>query len=100
MDVLQGGVITLMEKSIYQKIRSGMSRSRTLQELWWSSLMMQLRVAGVVPKGRKDEKENQLHICVDNNMEICQGPVVNMSQLSGLPPTVKWKVLEPQEEVV
>ena len=55
---------------------------------------------GVIPKGRKDEKQNQLQICVDKNMAICQGPVVNMYQLSGFPPTVKWKVLEPQEEVV
>ena len=55
---------------------------------------------GVILKGGKDEKQNQLQICVDNKMEICQGPVVNMSQLSVFPPTVKWKVLEPQEEVV
>ena len=55
---------------------------------------------GVITKGRKDEKQNQLQICVDNKMEICQGPVVNMSQLSGFPPTAKWKVLEPHEEVV
>ena len=54
----------------------------------------------VMPKGRKYKKQNQLQICVDNNMEICQGPVVNMSQLSGFPPTAKWKVLDPQEEVV
>ena len=33
-------------------------------------------------------------------MAICQGPVVNMSQLSGFLPNVKWRVLEPQEEVV
>ena len=34
---------------------------------------------GVMPKGRKDENQNQLQICVDNKMAICQGPVVNMS---------------------
>ena len=51
-------------------------------------------------KGRKDDKQNQLQICVDNKMAIYQGPVVNMSQLSGFPPTEKWKALEPQEEVV
>ena len=55
---------------------------------------------GVMPKGSKDEKQNQLQICVDKKMAICQGPVENMSQLSGFPPTSKWKVLEPQEEVV
>ena len=53
-----------------------------------------------MPKGRKYENQNQLQICVYNKMEIYQGPVVNMSQLSGFPPTVKWKVLEPQEELV
>ena len=51
---------------------------------------------GVMPKGRKDDKQNQLQICVDNKMAIYQGPVVNMSQLSGFPQTTKWKVLEPQ----
>ena len=54
----------------------------------------------VMPKGSKDEKKNQLQICVDNKMSICQGPVVNMSQLSVFPLTAKWKVLEPEEEVV
>ena len=53
-----------------------------------------------MPKGRKDKKQNQLQICVNNKMEICQGPMANMSQLSGFPPTTIWKVLEPQEEVV
>ena len=53
-----------------------------------------------MPKGRKDENQNKLQICVDNKMEIYQGPVVNMSQLSGFTPTSKWKVLEQQEEVV
>ena len=33
-------------------------------------------------------------------MEICQGPVLSMSQLSGFHPTVKWKLLDKQEEVV
>ena len=33
-------------------------------------------------------------------MAIYQGPVVNMSQLSVFLPTVKWKVLKPQEELV
>ena len=33
-------------------------------------------------------------------MEIFQGPVVNIYQLIGFPPTAKWKVLDPQEEVV
>ena len=37
---------------------------------------------GVMPKEKKDEKQNQQQICVDNKMAICQGPVVNMSQLS------------------
>ena len=55
---------------------------------------------GVIPKGMKYEKQNQLQICVDNKMEIFQGPVINMSQLSGFPPTVKWKLLDPQEEVL
>ena len=55
---------------------------------------------GVMTKGGEDEKQNQLQICVDNKMEICQGPVVNMSWFSGFPPTAKWKVLDPQEEVV
>ena len=41
----------------------------------------------VMPKGRKDEKQNQLQICVDNKMAICQGPVVNISKLSGFTPT-------------
>ena len=53
-----------------------------------------------MPKGRKDEKQNQLQICVYNKMAICQGPVVNMSQLSGFTPTDKWKVLDPKEELV
>ena len=44
---------------------------------------------GVMTKGRKDEKQNQLQIYVDKNMAISKGPVVNMSQLSGFPPTVK-----------
>ena len=60
----------------------------------------EIKRRGIMPKGRKDENQNQLQICVDNKMEICQGPVVNMSQLSGFPPTAKWKVLEPHEEVV
>ena len=55
---------------------------------------------GAMPKERKYDKQNQLQICVDNNMAICQGPVANMSQLSGFPPTLKWKVLDTQEEVV
>ena len=55
---------------------------------------------GIMPKERKDEKQNQLQIFVENNMAICQGPVVNMSQLSGFTPTAMWKVLESQEEVV
>ena len=55
---------------------------------------------GVMTKGRKDNKQNQLQICVDNKMAIYQGPVVNMSQLSGFNPTAKWKVLETKEEVV
>ena len=54
----------------------------------------------VMPKGTKDEKQNQLQICVDNKMEIYQEPVVNMSQLSGFTPTAKWKVLDPQEGAV
>ena len=53
-----------------------------------------------MPKEKKDEKQNQLQICVDNKMAIYQGPVVNISQLSGFTPTQKWKVLDPQEEVV
>ena len=48
---------------------------------------------GVMPKGRKDQNQNQLQICVDKKMEIFQGPVVNMSQLSGFPPTANFKVL-------
>ena len=55
---------------------------------------------GIMPKWRKDEKKNQLPIYVDNKMEIWQGPVMKMSQLSGFPPTTKWKVMDPQEEVV
>ena len=55
---------------------------------------------GFIPKRRKEEKHNQLKICVDNKIKIYQGPVANMSQLSGFTPTAKWKVLEPQEEVV
>ena len=53
-----------------------------------------------MPKGGKDENQNPLQICVDNKMAICQEPVLNMSRLSGFPPTAKWKALEPQEEVV
>ena len=55
---------------------------------------------GNMSKVRKEDNQNQLHICVDNKMAICQGTVVNMSQLSGFPPTANWKVLEQQEEVV
>ena len=55
---------------------------------------------GVMPKGRKDEKQCQLQICVGKKMEIYQGPVVNMPQLSRFPTNVKWKVLDPQEEVL
>ena len=33
-------------------------------------------------------------------MEIYQGPVVNMSQLSGFLPTAKWKLMDLQEEAV
>ena len=51
-------------------------------------------------KGRKDKNKNHLQICVDNKMAICQGTVVNMSQLSGFTPTAKWKLLDPQGEVV
>ena len=59
-----------------------------------------INMRGVMPKWRKDKKQNQLQICVDNKMAICQGPVVNMSQLIVFPPTVKSKVMDPQEEVV
>ena len=55
---------------------------------------------GVMPKGRKEKKQNQLKICVDNKIKIYQGPVANMSQLSRFPPTEKCKLLEPQKEVV
>ena len=55
---------------------------------------------GIMPKGRKDKKHNQLQICVDNKMAIFQRPVVNMSQLSGFTPNAEWKVMEPQEEAV
>ena len=53
-----------------------------------------------MPNGRKDKNQNQLQNCLDKNMAICQGRVVNISQLSGFTPTQKWKVLDPQEEVV
>ena len=59
-----------------------------------------IKSKGVMPKGRKDKKQNQLQICVDNKMAIYQGHVVNMSQLSGFPLTTKWKLLELREEVV
>ena len=55
---------------------------------------------GIMTEGRKYENQNRLQICVDNKMAICQGPAVNMSQSIGFHPTAKWKVLEPQEEVV
>ena len=69
-----------------------------------SMIVLQLDYAiksrGVMTKRRKGEKQNQLYTCVDNKMAIYQGPVVNMSQLSGFSPTLKCKVLEPQEELV
>ena len=49
---------------------------------------------GVLPKGKKCEKQTQLQICVDNAMAICEGPIQNMQQLGGFPPSVTWKVLE------
>ena len=55
---------------------------------------------GIMPKGMKEEKQNQLKICVDNKILILQGPVVNMSQLSVFHTTANWKVLEPQQEIV
>ena len=41
-----------------------------------------IKRSGIMQKGRKDKNKNHLHICVDNKMAICQGTVVNMSQLS------------------
>ena len=61
-----------------------------LKEDITSMLVVQLdnsiKRRGVMPKGRRDENQNQLQICVYNKMAIYQGPVLNMSQLVDLLP--------------
>ena len=73
------------------------------KEEFSSMIMVQLddtiKRRGIIPKGRKDEKHNQLQICVDNEMSICQGACVEYVSVERIPPTAKQKVPEPHEEV-
>ena len=64
------------------------------------ALDIQIKTRGILPKGRKAERAQQLRTCVDSKMQITNEPIANMKELGGFPPTERWNILEHTDEVV
>ena len=64
------------------------------------ALDIQIKRRGILPKGRKAERAQQLRTCVESKMPITNKPISNMKELGGFPLTARWNILEHTDEVV
>ena len=96
----EGGVPTMPTNADVDTSKDWYISDEVIAYFTVPALDIQIKRRGILPKGRKAQRYQQLRTCVESKTPITNEPIANMKELGGLPSTARWNILEHTDEVV